>query len=101
MLAEIISQVKRSTLNQFQADLDKQMIDIPVLSGTVMELNSPRVFEELVKLEGRGSVRELGNMSNWTMSGRDAALDIAAHRLWALPEFQCLEFNDCRRLVAD
>lgn len=96
----LAQKVKSATLVVFKADLEKRIIDTPQKPGTVMELAGARVFEAVAREKGlSGGVRELGNSCDWKMTGLEAAVELAAYRLWACPEFSGMEFDDVLKLV--
>lgn len=76
-----IKSIVESTLAEYAADLNKEIIDSQLKEGCVRDLEGASVFEDLAQIEDQ-SLSALGNEVGWKMNGRTAALSIAAHRVW-------------------
>ena len=97
-----IKSIVTTTLAEFSADAEKEIIDTPTnadtgrgVSRTELD-NVPAVFVELARLEDT-TPYGLGNRFNWKLSGYAAAFEIACRRVWdGCPE---IEFEEARELA--
>lgn len=67
---------------EFLNDLGKNILDHTHLRPgchTDLEALDARVFEELASMNGE-SLRSLGNATNWALTGKEAAIQIAVNR---------------------
>lgn len=79
-ITEIAAKIaaKIAALEEYAGDLDKNILDATTPTRPQHDATSAAVFTDLASIEGV-SITTLGNDCRWKMTGRQAALAIAAH----------------------